>query len=205
MKPKQFLRVVVADDHEVAVEGISKMVSAAPDMQVVGQTQDLTTLSDLVEEHDPNVVVLDIDWYGDHRAGIRMIDRLREIKPDLVIVSVTVYPELIGEASATGVLALKKNFSRLELWAAIRQAYQLRDRGPSVKAPWPAFDKLTAREKQVLGCLVQAMTDEQIAVKLIISVGTVKKHVGSILKKLNVSSRTEAAVLAERNGFRPDE
>ena len=119
--------------------------------------------------------------------------------------SITVYPELIGEANAVGVLALKKNFSRLELWAAIRQAYQLRDKGPSVKAPWPAFDKLTAREKQVLGCLVRAMTDEQIALKLKISVGTVKKHVGSILKKLNVSSRTEAAVLAERNGFHPDE
>jgi len=201
MKHKQMLRVIVADDHEVAVEGMSKMVADAPDMQVIDQTQDLTSLPDLVEQLDPDVVILDIDWYGDHKAGIKMIDRLREVKPDLAIVGVTVYPELVEPASQSGVLALKKNFSRKELWPVIRQAHQLRDSGPSVKPPWPAFDQLTAREKQVLGCLVQALAEKQIAAKLGISIGTVKKHVGSILRKLNVSSRTEAAVLAERNGI----
>jgi DNA-binding NarL/FixJ family response regulator len=201
MKPKQILHVVIADDQEIDVEGLHKMISDAEDMEVIDQTEDLTALPDLVERLHPEVLILDVDWYGDHTAGIRMIDQLKQIDPALAIVSVTVYPELVTEAKRTGVLALKKNFMRRELWAAIRQAYQFRQSKPQTK-PLPAgFDQLTPRERQVLACLVRAMTDEQIAVELGIRLGTVKKHVGSILEKLDVSSRTEAAVLAERANF----
>ncbi|HJR78990.1 MAG TPA: response regulator transcription factor [Anaerolineales bacterium] len=201
MKQKRALSVIVADDQEVDVEGLHKMIADADDMEVIDSTQDLTALPDLVERLHPDVVILDVDWYSDHRAGIRMIQRLKQMKPDLAIVSVTVYPELVGEASQTGVLALKKNFTRRELWAAIRLANQFRDSKPSSRPPPAGFDQLTARQKQVLGCLVRARTDEQIAAELGIRPGTVKKHVGSILDKLEVSSRTEAAVLAERAGF----
>ena len=201
MKQKQILRVAIADDQEIDVEGLYKMIADAGDMEVVDTTQDLTQLPDLIEQVLPDVVILDVDWYGDHRAGIRMIERLKQIKPELAIVSVTVYPELVSEASQTGVLALKKNFSRRELWATIRQAYQFRETSPRTRSLPPGFDQLTAREQQIMKCLVRARTDDQIAFELGISVGTAKKHVGHILAKLGVSSRTEAAVLAERAGF----
>lgn len=205
MKQKQDLHILVADDQDVDVEGLQKMISDAPDMQVVGLVQDLTALPGTIERGHPDVVVLDIDWFGDHTAGIRMIRQLREGYPQLAVVAVTVYPDLVGEANQAGVLALKKNFTRRELWAAIHQAYEFGDRRSFSRPPPPGFDLLTEREKQVLGCLVRARTDEQIAVELSIRLGTVKKHVGHILDKLEVASRTEAAVLAERNGFRPDQ
>jgi DNA-binding NarL/FixJ family response regulator len=201
MKQRQILHVLVADDQEVDIEGLCKMISDAGDMEVIESTQDITTVPGLVEQFKPDVVVLDVDWYGDHNAGIRMIERLKQLDIELAIVAVTVYPELVGEANHSGVLSLKKNFTRRELWAAIRQAYQFRDSRTPIKQLAPGFTELTSREKEVLACIVRARSDDQIALELRISVGTAKKHVGSVLRKLNVGSRTEAAVLAERHGF----
>jgi DNA-binding NarL/FixJ family response regulator len=201
MKQKQILHILVADDQEVDIEGLCKMISDAGDMEVIESTQDISTVYGLVEQLKPDVVVIDIDWYGDHNAGIRVIERLKQLHVELAIVAVTVYPELVGEANHAGVLSLKKNFTRRELWAAIRQAYQFRDSKRPIKQLAPGFTELTSREKEVLACISRGRSDDQIALELKISSGTVKKHVGNILHKLNVSSRTEAAVLAERHGF----
>lgn len=192
------IRVVVADDHIYAAEGLQKIVSEAEDMQCVGSTTELLNVPALVRNTSPDVLVLDIAWLGDKMAGIHILPDLRNIRHDLPVVTITVYPELIEPAREAGTHPLSKGFSKHELLNAIRWAVRKPNHGLS-QPPAPVdLMPLTAAERSVLSLLVRGMSDAQIAAELHRSEGTVKKHVSNILGKLSVKNRTEAAVLAER-------
>lgn len=192
------IRVVIADDHIYAAEGLQKIVSEAEDMQCVGSTTELLNLPALVKNFSPDVLVLDIAWLGDKMAGIHILPDLRAIQPELPVVMVTVYPELIELAREAGTHPLSKGFSKHELLNAIRWAVR-KPNNSSAASPAPVdLMPLTPAEKSVLALLVKGMSDAQIASHLHRSEGTVKKHVSNILGKLAVKNRTEAAVMAER-------
>jgi DNA-binding NarL/FixJ family response regulator len=195
------IRVMVADDHIYAVEGLQKIVSEATDMDCVGSTTELLDLPGLVKNHSPDVLVLDIAWLGDKQAGIRILPDLHRIQPRLPVVMVTVYPELIEPAREAGAYPLGKGFSRQELLNAIRWAVLQTDHPPDITPAPPNLAPLTPAERSVLSLLAQGLSDAEIAAKLGRSEGTVKKHVSNILSKLGARNRTEAAVMAERHNL----
>lgn len=194
------IRVVIADDHIYAAEGLQKIVSDAEDMECVGSTTELLDVPGLVRKEKPDVLVLDIAWLGDKIAGIHLLPDLHQIQPKLPVVMVTVYPELIEPARQAGAYPLGKGFSRHELWGAIRWAVrQAEGITTSGASPTPMdMIPLTPAERAVLALLVEGLSDTQISAQLRRSPGTVKKHVSNILSKLGAKNRTEAAVLAER-------
>jgi DNA-binding NarL/FixJ family response regulator len=191
------IRVVVADDHIYAAEGLQKIVSEADGMECVGSTTELLDLPGLIKHTKPDVLVLDIAWLGDKLAGIHILPDIRQIHPQIKVVTITVYPELIEPARQAGTFPLNKGFSRHDLlnmirWA-IRQTVDIPDSPVQV-----SFDPLTMAEQGVLELLAKGLTDKQIAQQLNRAEGTVKKHVSNLLGKLGASNRTEAALLAER-------
>lgn len=197
----QKIRVAIADDHIYAAEGLRKIVSEAEDMQCVGSTTELLDVPGMVRGASPDVLVLDIAWLGDKMAGIHILPDIRSIRPDLPVVMVTVYPELIEPAREAGTHPLSKGFSKHELLSAIRWAVRKPNHAPS-QSPAPIdLMPLTPAERSVLSLLVRGMSDAQIAAELHRSEGTVKKHVSNILGKLGVKNRTEAAVMAERHNL----
>lgn len=195
------IRVVIADDHVHAMEGMQKIVSEAEDMECVGSTTELLDVPGLVRKEAPDVLVMDIAWLGDKLAGIHLLPDLHQIQPKLPVVMVTVYPELIELARQAGAYPLGKGFSRHELWGAIRWAFR-QSNDVSGASPAPVdMAPLTPAERAVLALLVEGLSDAQISAQLHRSPGTVKKHVSNILSKLSAKNRTEAAVLAERHNL----
>jgi DNA-binding NarL/FixJ family response regulator len=191
------IRVVVADDHIYAAEGLQKIVSEAEDLECVGSTTELLGLPALIKQTKPDVLVLDVAWLGDKQAGIHILPDIRHIHPQIKVVTITVYPELIEPARQAGTFPLSKGFSRHELLNAIRWA--ARPTAIPDDAPLSVtLSPLTPAEREVLELLVKGQTDRQIASTLVRSEGTIKKHVSNILGKLGASNRTEAANIAQQ-------
>ncbi len=191
------IRVLVADDQPFAIEGLCQMVSSAEDMTVVGQAHTIWEAVDIAVKTQPDVIVLDIAWQADREAGIKAISHIKTKCLETQILAVTVYPELADSARAAGVYALDKSFSRPELLDTIRWIVQTKGT-PVSQAQHNEIKLLSPRELEILVEMAKGATDKQIAYKLYLAEGTVKKHVGNILGKLEVTSRTEAAVIAER-------
>lgn len=191
------IRVVVADDHIYAAEGLQKIVSDADDLECVGSTTVLLDLPGLIKKNRPDVLVLDIAWLGDKRAGLEILPDLRAIHPTIKVVTITVYPEMLEPARQAGTYPLSKGFSRHELWNAIRWAAR-KSANENETPEALEVSPLTPTEQSVLALVAKGLTDREIAMQLGRSEGTVKKHVSNILGKLQVKRRTEAALKAER-------
>lgn len=194
MKP---IKIVVADDDEFWVEGLESLTEDNRDIEVVGVTVVLRDVEKLVQEHEPDVVVLDIAWPGDKAAGIKLITHLRA-NYDVQIVAITAYPELVELAQAAGAYALKKGFKLDQLVDTIWRASQGDSKNTQLVATTADDSAITERELEVLKKVTEGLTDKGIAQELFISEGTVKKHMSNILVKLNAKNRAEAAVIALR-------
>ncbi|MBI5712641.1 MAG: response regulator transcription factor [Chloroflexi bacterium] len=193
------IRVLVADDQIFAIEGLSHIVSESTDMEVIGHATTIMEVLDLTDKMHPDVIVLDMAWQGDKLAGIKAIPQIKEKKPDIIIVAVTVYSELIDAARKAGAFPLEKGFSKKTLLDTIRWA--VKTKGLNIEEAVSLrkeIEGLTDRENEVLTYVGEGLSDKQIAQQLKIAEGTVKKHIGSILRKLGASNRAEAAVIAER-------
>lgn len=191
------IRVVIADNHIYAAEGLVRLVSDADDMECVGSTTELLELPALIKKESPDILVLDVAWSGDKQAGINILPDIHAIQPSLPVVMVTVYPELIEPARQAGAFPLSKGFSRHELLNAIRWAVRQKESALNLSANHEIFP-LTPVERDVLNLLARGLRDDEIARELNRSAGTVKKHVANIFSKLNAKNRTQAAVIAER-------
>ena len=207
------IRVLLADDHVVLREATAELVDHQPDMEVLGQAATGEETIALVRELSPDVVVMDIAMPRlDGLEATRYI--VREYSATRVLVLTAhegaeyVIPLL--EAGATGYLP--KTVSLNELLDAIRAA----SRGESVLPPSVASvvvqhlageaepatkEELTSREMDVLRLLAEGLTNYQIARRLGLSTRTVEAHLTRIYAKLDVRSRTEAALLAQRKGW----
>lgn len=201
-KPKSVpipIYVFVADDHIHAVEGLRYIINQETDMKVVGQASKKLDVLDITPTPLPDVIVLDMAWPGDMSAGISFIPQLKNKYPNAHIIAITNYPELIEPARQAGALPLRKGFSREELLDTIRYAVRAKEQlNHLVGTLLPLGEPLTEREKDVMRFLVQGMKDREIGSELSIAEGTVKKHVSNLLSKLGAKSRTEAAIIAER-------
>jgi DNA-binding NarL/FixJ family response regulator len=136
-------------------------------------------------------------WFGDKEAGASAIPRILEATPKARVIAITAYPELITRARQHGaVAAVTKDITRKQLYEVIEGVCNL----PSMPASstMPATSRLTEREKEVLALVTEGLIDREIAKHLGISESTAKNHVSSILSKLEVTNRTQAAVAAVR-------
>ena len=204
--PTRPVRVLVADDHAMTRAGIVRLLSSAePPMQVVGEAASGEEAIAAWRSLRPDVVLMDLQM--PNVEGTEAISRIREEDPDASIVAVTAFAsdESVARALRAGARGyVGKDASGGELAAAVLAA----SHGGMVVSG-PAADRLhahltgsldglgfTEREREVLALLERGASDRQIASALGISVKTVEKHVGAILRKTGAQNRTQAAARA---------
>ncbi|NUQ38548.1 MAG: response regulator transcription factor [Caldilineales bacterium] len=213
------VRVLLADDHALFREGLAGIIAAQPDMEVVGEARDGLEAVVKARELQPDLVLMDVQMPG--MDGLEATLQIKRALPRTTIVMLTVRDDddkLLAalKGGAQGYL-LKDIRSRdlLEmLRAALRGEAALNPRlagrvlaefrrmsrqGPSLAAE--GEEVLSRREREVLELAARGLTDKEIAEALVISLYTVKSHIRSILAKLQVSSRQEAARLARQKGL----
>jgi DNA-binding NarL/FixJ family response regulator len=214
------IRVLVADDHRVVRQGLRAFLATTDDIRVVGEASDgnqtLTQLHGLHESgEEPDVVLMDL--LMSPMDGIEATRQIRASYPDVQVVALTSFVEeekahAALDAGASGFLL--KDADAGEVAAAIRAAHRgevhldpaiagrlIRAlRTPSTPHPGSA---LTGRERQVLRLVAAGKANKEIAAELSISERTARTHMSSILAKLGMTSRTQAALWAVREGLGP--
>ncbi|MGC9334649.1 MAG: response regulator [Anaerolineae bacterium] len=205
------IRVLLVDDHAVVRSGLSAFLLAFEDLELVGEASSGEEAVRLCDQLAPDVVLMDLVMPG--MDGAQATRAIRKKCPAIQVVALTSFKEQelvegVLEAGAIGYLL--KNVSADELARAIREAHAGRPTlAPEAaqaliqarrEPPKIGFD-LTDREREVLALLVEGLNNPQIAERLVVSRSTAKFHVSSILSKLGVASRTEAAAVAVKNGL----
>ena len=200
------IRILVAEDHLVARVGVTTIVNMQPDMRVVAEASNGQQAVELYRKHQPDVALLDLRMPV--MSGVEAAIAIRKEFPQARMIALTTYggDEDIRRALAAGVQAyLTKDVLHDELLKAIRavragQNYLPAGVAAALAAQVPRPD-LSAREVQVLEQIVRGLANKQIAYVLGIAEHTVKNHVKSILSKLGVQDRTQAATAAIQRGI----
>jgi DNA-binding NarL/FixJ family response regulator len=198
------IRVVVVDDHALHRDGTRQILAQHPDLLVVGEAHSGEVAMSIVNEQEPDVVLMDIGLPG--MSGVEAARRIREHHPDVRVLMVTGYDEdeyVRGalEAGATGYI--RKTAPGRELVDAIRAVAG----GATVLQAGLAarllgarrvniHSALTDRELEVLALLVSGLHNKEVAARLFISPRTVERHCNNLYAKLGVGSRSEAIVRA---------
>jgi two-component system, NarL family, response regulator LiaR len=203
-------RVLITDDHGVVRQGLRMFLSLDPDFEVVGEASNGEEALAMARDLGPDVVLMDL--LMPVMDGISATEKIRAELPDVEVIALT---SVLEDASVTGAVRagaigyLLKDTDSEELIRAIKAAAEGRVHlAPEaaarlmreVRAP-ESPEALTDREAQVLRLLARGKANKQIASSLYVSEKTVKAHVSSILMKLGVQSRTQAALYAVRTGL----
>jgi len=206
-EPKR-IRVLLVDDHAVVRSGLGAFLSVMPDLELVGEAENGEEAVVRCGLLKPDVVLMDLIMPG--TDGVKATCLIHEKHPCVRILALTSFQEntLIQaalEAGATGYLM--KNISARELAAAIRSAYdgkmtlspEAAESLVHARAKAQETECLTEREREVLKLMVDGMSNAQIAEQLVVSLSTVKFHIGNILMKLHVENRVGAVSAAMLN------
>jgi DNA-binding NarL/FixJ family response regulator len=204
------IRILIADDHAVVRQGLRMFLSLDPDLDVIGEAVDGRQAIQLAGQLNPDVVLMDLLMPG--MGGVEATGIIRRDLPDVEVIALTSVLEdnsVIGAIRAGAIGYLLKDTEADELIHAIKSAaagqVQLSPKAAArlmreVRAP-ESPEALTERETEVLRLLAMGQSNKEIAHTLTIGEKTVKTHVSNILSKLNVSSRTQAALHAVRIGL----
>jgi DNA-binding NarL/FixJ family response regulator len=212
------LRIAIADDHRLMLDGIKRALEAAPDITVVGEAMSGEEMLELVPRVNPDVVILDLRMpKGD---GLTTLARLRKDYPDLKVIILSMFedPEHIDQALHQGAAGyVVKSINPLDLPSTIRQVVEgtvYHPRGRTVEATETARGTggggapatahapgLTERELSILRLVAEGLSNLDIASRLYVTEQTVKFHLSNIYRKLGVGNRTEATRYAYRNGL----
>jgi DNA-binding NarL/FixJ family response regulator len=200
------IRVLIVEDHLIARVGVGTIVETQADMQVVAEAATGVEAVQLHEQHRPDVTLMDIRMPV--MDGVEAMRAIRAKAPLARFIALSTYSgdEEIRRALQAGASAyLTKDVLDDELVKTIRLVHAGRAYlPPAVAATLAAHatrPELTARELEVLGLIVRGMGNKQIASELHIAEYTVKNHVKSVLAKLGVDDRTQAATSALQRGI----
>jgi DNA-binding NarL/FixJ family response regulator len=200
------IRVLIADDHVTVLEGLAAIIGRQPDMMVVAEAADGQEAVDLWTEHHPDVTLLDLRMPT--LDGVGVIENIRKQDASARVIVLTTYDsdtEILRAIKAGTKAYLLKDARREQLLDCIRRVNRGETCIPASLAEKLAAglssESLTGRELNVLELLAQGKSNKEIGVNLYISETTVKSHLRSIFRKLNVLSRTEAITVASRRGL----
>lgn len=204
------VRVLIVDDHGVVRQGLRMYLKRDPEIEIVGEAADGEQAVDAARELRPDVVLMDL--LMPRMDGIAATERIRAELPEVEVVALTSVLEdgaVTGAVRAGAIGYLLKDSKAEELCRAIGGAaagqVQLAPEAAArlmreVRAPEDP-EPLTSRETEVLKLLAQGYANKEIASHLFVEEKTVKAHVSSVLRKLGVRSRTQAALHAIRTGL----
>ncbi len=209
------ISLLIVDDHKLVRWGVRTFLATQPDIEVAGEAADGEEAVRLVAELVPDVTLVDLVMPG--MDGIEVTGRIKAISPRTQVIVLTSYheDEHIFPALRAGALSyLLKDVGTEELADAVRKAargeaimhshvaarlvYELKTQRPSTPV---LAGSLSERETEVLTLVAEGLSNAEIAARLIISENTVKSHISNILSKLQLESRTRAAIYAWRTGL----
>jgi len=205
------IRIAIADDHPMFREGLRNALSVAADLQVVGEASDGQAALELCARERPDVLMLDLTM--PRCDGFGVLEQLHRVTPATRALVLTMHMERRFEerslsAGAAGFLrkdspvatilrAVRAIASGETIWASRRGAFQVLSR-LATPTPVEPLSVLTSREREILVLLGRGRRNREMAEETGLSEKTVATHVASVLGKLGLRSRVEAAVLASR-------
>lgn len=207
------IKLMIVDDHEVVRSGLSSLLSGS-DIDVVAEASNGQEAIDKARKHKPNVILMDIRM--PEVDGLTALETIHTEMPDTKVVVLSTYdnPTYIARAVALGADDyLLKGSSQSDLVESIRAVAAGRETKGSAELRRIAVTmntknvtededvSLTQRETQVLRHLALGLSNKEVGRSLTISVETVKEHVQNILRKINCTDRTQAAVWAVKRGL----
>jgi two-component system NarL family response regulator len=200
------LKVMLVDDHYLVRMGLSSIIALERDMVICAEASTGHEAIALYRQHRPDVTLMDLRMPGISGLDATLTIRMQFPEARIIVLSTYVSDEEIYAALQAGAMAyLVKSVAREELTQAIRKAAAGRRHVPPEVADRLAERvsraTLSMRELDVLRLLVKGRRNREIATALEITEGTVKLHVSSILGKLEVADRTEAATVALKRGL----
>jgi two-component system response regulator NreC len=211
------VRIVIADDHTIMRSGLRLLLEREPDFVVVGEADDGRAATEAVEQHSPDVVVLDIAM--PNLNGIEAAARITASHPKTAIIILSMHSDETYVLRALRVGArgyLLKDSAESDLIAAVRTVMKgrtffspaisnmlvedyiraIRERGVD-----DSYELLTSRERELLQLVAEGKTTKEIAAELSLSASTVDTHRGNIMRKLNVNSLAELVLYATSRGI----
>lgn len=210
-------RILLVDDHEVVRLGLKALLDRHPHFEVVAEAGTAREALNLVEQYSPNVVVMDIRLPGG--SGIDACEKITESHPDTQVIMLTSYAEdemlfsairagaagyvlkqIGGDDLVSALEAVGRGEALLDPAVTKRIFQEVRRAAKEEEAS--AFADLTQQEKHVLILVSGGKTNREIAKELFLGEGTVRNYVSSILAKLSVSNRAEAAAYAVEHSLR---
>jgi DNA-binding NarL/FixJ family response regulator len=204
--PQSPIRILIAEDHLIARVGVKTIINAQPDMQVVAEAANGGQAVELFRKHRPDISLMDVRM--PEMSGVEATQMIRGEFPDAAIIALSTYggDEDVRRALQAGARTyLTKDVLHDELIRAIHAVHAGENYlSPDVAAALESSvlpAGLSAREAEVLALIVKGYGNKQIAYALGIAEHTVKNHVKSILSKLSVDDRTQAATAAIQRGI----
>ena len=210
------IRVLICDDQDVVREGLRTILSTVPGIQVVALAEDGASAVEQFERHKPDLVLMDLNVPGVN--GIQATRQLRDRHPEARVLALTTYDadEWVFDAIRAGAAGyLLKDTPRAGLIKAIEGTVNGQTfvdpsvagklfthiAGNKIVPGSTVAADLSSRERDVLKLVARGLNNAKIAERLFLSEGTVRNYVSSILAKLGVTDRTQAAVIALRHGL----
>ena len=205
---KESIRVLIVEDHHVVRQGLVALLNVAEGLEVVGEAADGVEAIAQFRKHLPDITLVDLRL--PRLSGVEVIERLRMETPQARFIVLTTYDgdEDIYRALQAGAKAyLLKGMTSEELIATVRMVHAGKSYIPPGIAQRLAermgTEELTPREFDVLEQIVRGKSNKEIASELTVSEATVKTHINSLLSKLGVTDRTQAATAAIQRGIVP--
>ena len=208
------IRILVADDHPVVRDGLVAVLSTQPDLAVVGEAGSEAEAVQKAVDLRPDLVLLDLEMPG--MDGVEALEQMRMHDPSARVIVFTAFDSddrILAAVQAGAQGYILKGAPRDQLFEAVRVVHaggsllqpvvtsKLLKQVSQRSGPPVALQTMTRRESDVLGLLGEGLQNKEIAERLGIAERTVKFHVGSILRKLEVGNRTEAVATALRKGL----
>jgi two-component system, NarL family, response regulator LiaR len=209
------IRVLIVDDHAVVREGLRTFLELQDGLEVVGEACDGSEALEQARQLHPDVILMDLVM--PKLDGVAAMRALRKATPESRVIVLTSFLDderLMPAIQAGAAGYLLKNVEPAELARAVRAAHRgetildptvaarlVRSIAAGHTGPAALRERLTGREREVLELIARGRSNKRIALELGISEKTVKTHVGHLLEKLGVSDRTQAALLAVRDGL----